>query len=110
MYTYSTRHTQRCTCEQILSEHTHHQVRVLGGNCISRASGCASTCITLTVKSTYANDVKIIASFYFHVILGIISRDEHIGTFGSGILGNIVVLCDNVTMREWRCKYVNLFT
>ena len=46
------------------------------------------------------NDVKIIASFNFHVIPGIISRGEHLGTFGSGILGNIVVLRDNVTMEN----------
>ena len=46
------------------------------------------------------NDIKIIASFNFHVIPGIISRGEHLGTFGSGILGNIVVLRDNVTMEN----------
>ena len=67
----------------------------------------ASPATTLAVASTYVNDVKIIASFNFHVIPGIISRDKHIGTFGSGILGNIVMLRDN---GEWRCKYVNLFT
>ena len=66
----------------------------------------ASSATTLAVVSTYVNDVKIIASFNFHVIPGIISRDEHVGTFGSGILGNIIVLCDN---GEWRCKYVSLF-
>ena len=82
---------------------------MLGGNCIAHASGCASTCIytTLTVESTYVNDVKIIASFNFHMIPGIISHDEHVGTFGSGILSNIIVLRDN---GEWRCKYVSLFT
>ena len=42
----------------------------------------------------------IIASFNFHVILGVISCDEHIGTCGSGILGNIVMLRDNVTMEN----------
>ena len=46
-------------------------------------------------------------SFNFHVIPGIFSCDEHIGTFGSGILGNIVLLYDD---GEWRCKYVSLFT
>ena len=55
------------------------------------------------------NNVKIITSFNFHVIPGIISRDEHISTFGSGILGNIIVLRDNVN-GKWRCKYINLFT
>ena len=60
----------------------------------------ASPATTLAVVSTYANDVKIIASFNFHVIPGIISLDEHIGTFGSGILSNIVVLRDNVTMEN----------
>ena len=67
----------------------------------------ASTATTLTVASTYVNDVKIIASFNFHMIPSNISRNEDVGTFGSGILGNIVVLRDN---GEWRCKYVNLFT
>ena len=43
------------------------------------------------------NDVKIIASFNFP---GIISRDKHIGTSGSGTLNNIVVLRDNVTMEN----------
>ena len=46
------------------------------------------------------NNVKIIALFNFHVILGIISHDKHVGTFGSGILSNIVVLRDNVTMEN----------
>ena len=59
----------------------------------------ASPATTLVVASTYMNNVKIIASFNFHVIPGIISRDEHVGTCGSGILGNIVVLRDNVTME-----------
>ena len=61
----------------------------------------ASPATTLAVVSTYVNDVKIIASFNFHVIPGIISRDEHIGTCGSGILDNIVVLRDNVTMEMY---------
>ena len=64
----------------------------------------ASPATTLVVAGTY---VKIIASFNFHVIPGIISCDEHVDTFGASILGNIVVLRDN---GEWRCKYVNLFT
>ena len=34
------------------------------------------------------------------MIPGIISRDEHIGTCGSGILGNIVVVRDNVIMEK----------
>ena len=34
------------------------------------------------------------------MIPGIISCDEHIGTCGSGILGNIVVVRDNVTMEK----------
>ena len=55
---------------------------------------------TLAVVSTYMNDIKIIASFNFHMTLGIISRDEHVGTFGSGILSNIIVLHDNVTMEN----------
>ena len=59
----------------------------------------ASPATTLAVASTYVNHDKIIASFNFHVIPGIISRYKHIGTFGSGILGNIIVLHD-----------VNLFT
>ena len=67
----------------------------------------ASFATALAVVSTYVNDVKIIASFIFHVIPGIISCDEYVGTFGIGILGNIVMLRDN---GEWRCKYVNLFT
>ena len=61
----------------------------------------ASPATTLDVASTYMNDVKIIASFNFHMIPGIISCDKHVGTFGSGILGNIfVVLHDNVTMEN----------
>ena len=57
------------------------------------------------------NNVKIIVSFNFHVIPGIISCDEHVGTFGSGILDNIIVLRDNVTMENGDvCKYINLFT
>ena len=60
----------------------------------------ASPATTLAVASTYVNYVKIIASFNFHVIPGIISRDKHVGIFGSGIFGNIVVLRDNVTMEN----------
>ena len=60
----------------------------------------ASPATTLAVVSTYVNHVKIVASFNFHVIPGTSSRDEHIETCGSGILGNIVVLCDNVTMEN----------
>ena len=60
----------------------------------------ASPATTLAVASTYVNDVKIIASFNFHVIPGIISCDEHVDTCGSSILGNIIVLCDNVTMEN----------
>ena len=60
----------------------------------------ASPATTLAVASTYVNNVKIIASFNFHVIPGIISHDEHVGTCGSGILGNIVMLRDNVTMEN----------
>ena len=60
----------------------------------------ATPVTTLAVVSTYMNDVKIISSFNFHMIPGIISCDEHVGTFGSGVLGNIVVLCDNVTMEN----------
>ena len=56
--------------------------------------------ITLVVASTYVNDVKIIASFNFHMILGIISCDEHVGACACGILGNIVVLRDNVIMEN----------
>ena len=52
----------------------------------------ASPATTLAAASTYVNDIKIIASFNFHMIPGIISCDEHVGTFGSGILGSIVVL------------------
>ena len=59
-----------------------------------------SPAITLAVASTYVNDIKIITSLNFHVIPGIISRDEHVGTYGSGILDNIVVLHDNVTMEN----------
>ena len=46
------------------------------------------------------NEAKIIASFNFYVIPGIISHDKHVGTFGSGILGNIIMLHDNVTMEN----------
>ena len=60
----------------------------------------ASPAIRLAVVSTNVNDVKIIASFNFHMILGIVSHDKHVGTFGSGILGNIVVLHNNVTMEN----------
>ena len=34
------------------------------------------------------------------MIPGIISHDEHVDTFGSGILGNIVVLRDNMSMEN----------
>ena len=60
----------------------------------------ASPTTTLAVASTYVNDVKIID---FDIIPGVISRDEHVGTFGNGIHGNIVVLRDN---GEWRCKCI----
>ena len=61
----------------------------------------SSPATTLAVASTYMNNVKIIASFNFHMIpVSSISCDEHIGTFGSGILGNIIVLHDNVTMEN----------
>ena len=60
----------------------------------------ASPATTLAVASTYVNDVKIIASFNFHIIPGIISHDKHVGTCGSGILGNIVMLHNNVTMEN----------
>ena len=46
------------------------------------------------------------------MIPGVISRDKHVGTFGSGILGilgNIVVLRDSVTMENVDV-YINLFT
>ena len=46
------------------------------------------------------NDVKIIASFNFHVIPFVISHDKHIGICGSGILGNIVVLHGNVIIEN----------
>ena len=59
----------------------------------------ASPTTTLAVASTYVNNA-IIASFNFHMIPGIISRDEYVGTFGSGILSNIIVLRDNVTMEN----------
>ena len=62
----------------------------------------ASLATTLAVASTYMNDVKIIASFNFYVIPGIISHDEHVGTCGSSILCNIIVLCDHVTMENVR--------
>ena len=68
----------------------------------------ASPATTLAVAITYVNDVKIIASFNFYVIPGIISRDEHVGTFGSDILGNIVTCY--VTMENGDVhKYVSLF-
>ena len=60
----------------------------------------ASPATTLAVVSTNVNHVKIVAPFNFHVIPGIISRYEHVGTCGSGILGNIVMLHDNVTMEN----------
>ena len=43
---YGTGHMQCRTREQILSKHTHHQVQVLGGNCIVYASGRVSTHIS----------------------------------------------------------------
>ena len=61
----------------------------------------ASPATTLAVMSTYMNDAETIASFNFHVIPGIISCDEHIGTFGSGILGNIVMQHDK---GEWKME------
>ena len=71
----------------------------------------ASPAITLAVASTYVNDVKIIVSFNFHIIPGIISRDEHVGTFGSGILGNTIMLHDNVTMENGDVStYISLFS
>ena len=60
----------------------------------------ASPATKLAVASTYMNDVKNIASFNFLVIPGIISRDEHVGTFGRGIFSNIIVLHDNVTTEN----------
>ena len=60
----------------------------------------ASPATTLAVASTYVNNVKIIASFNFYVIPGIILCDKHVGIFGSGILGNIIMLSDNVTMEN----------
>ena len=99
---YGTGHMQQHTREQILtstrattSEHMHHQVRVLGGNCIGHASGRANTRISCYHTNCCEHHVKIIASFNYHVIPSIISRDEYVGTFGSGILGNNVVLRDN---------------
>ena len=76
-------HINKCECSVAIVLHVLVSMRAL-----------ASPTTTLTVESTYANDVKIIASF-FHVIPGIISCDKHVGTFGSGILSNIVMLCDN---------------
>ena len=68
----------------------------------------ASPTTTLAVASTYVNNVKIID---FDVIPGVISRDEHVGTFGNGILGNIIVVRDNVTMENGDVSaYVSLFT
>ena len=67
----------------------------------------ASPATTLVVASTYVNNVKIIALFNFQVIPGSISHDKHVGTCGSGMLSNTVMLRDN---GEWKCKYVNLFT
>ena len=66
----------------------------------------ASPATTLAVASTYVNNVKIIASFNVYMIPGVISRDEHVGTFGSGILGNIIVLRDN---GEWRCVRKSIY-
>ena len=60
----------------------------------------SSPATTLAVASTYVNDAKIIASFNFHVIPDFISCDEHVGTFGSSIFGNIIVLNDNLTMEN----------
>ena len=56
----------------------------------------ASPATTPAVAGSYVNDAKIIN---FHMIPGIISCDEHIGPFGSGTLGRIVVIRDNVTME-----------
>ena len=60
----------------------------------------ASPATTLAVARTYVNEVKIIASFNFHMIPGIISSNKYVGTCSSGILGNIIVLHDNVTMEN----------
>ena len=77
--TYGIGHMQRRTCEQILSEHScYHQahasssavVIVLLVPVVVRA--LASPATTLDVVSTYVNNVKIIASFNFHMIPGII--------------------------------------
>ena len=109
---------QHCTRKQILSEHSCYHQRVQASpsasariiNCECSATivlpvlvvmrALTSPATTLAVASTYVNNVKIIASFNFHVIPGIISCYEHVGTYGSGILDNIIMLHDNVTMEN----------
>ena len=111
--TYGTGYMQHRTCKQILSKHScyHQQAHTsLSANArwqiyIACALGRVSTCISCYHTSCCehlreVNDVKIIASFNFHMIPGIISRDEHVGTFGGGILSNIVILHDNATMEN----------
>ena len=111
---------QRHTREQILSKHVLPPASTrtkceclaaiaLGVLVVVRA--LASPATTLAVASTYVNDVKIIALFNFYMIPGIISCDEHVVTFGSGILGNIIMLHDNVTTENGDVSaYVRLFT
>ena len=51
----------------------------------------ASPATTLAVASTYVNDVKIIASFNFHVIPGIISREEHLALLA--VVSSVISSC-----------------
>ena len=67
---------------------------------VMQALASPATTLASCFEHLRENNAKIIASFNFHMIPGIISCDKHVGTFGSGILGNIIVLCGNVTMEN----------
>ena len=84
---------------------------MLGGNCVGHASGHVSTCIsatTLAVVSSYINDVKIIASLTFMRFQVLFYVTSTLALL-AGILGNIIVLRDNVTIENGDVhKYISL--
>ena len=59
-----------------------------------------ATTLASCCKHLRVNNAKIIASFNFNMVPDIISCDKHIGTFGSSILSNIIMLRGNVTMEK----------
>ena len=59
----------------------------------------ASPATTLAVVSTYVNDVKIIESFNFHMIPGIISCEEHSMLALLAVLSLVISSC-YVTMEN----------